>query len=87
MRPMVEFCVSNLQLGSETVKKILEEENEVDVLEYGCLGNCGQCFVQPYALVNGKLIAGKDAEELLASIKARIKEVKAEDEAWRKLGF
>jgi uncharacterized protein YuzB (UPF0349 family) len=84
---MVEFCVSNLSLGSGTVKKILEEENEVDVLEYGCLGNCGQCFVQPYALVNGTLISGKDAEELLAAIKAQIEQAKAEDEAWRELGF
>ncbi|AMA71989.1 MULTISPECIES: YuzB family protein [Aneurinibacillus] len=87
MRPMVEFCVSNLSLGSETVKKVLEEENEVDVLEYGCLGNCGQCFVQPYALVNGKLIAGKDAQELLAAIKDHIKKLQEEDEAWKKLGF
>ncbi|ERI09628.1 hypothetical protein HMPREF0083_02336 [Aneurinibacillus aneurinilyticus ATCC 12856] len=84
---MVEFCVSNLSLGSETVKKVLEEENEVDVLEYGCLGNCGQCFVQPYALVNGKLIAGEDAQDLLAAIRTYIEKVRAEDEAWRELGF
>ncbi|MED4729213.1 YuzB family protein [Aneurinibacillus migulanus] len=87
MRPMVEFCVSNLSLGSETVKKILEEENEVDVLEYGCLGNCGQCFVQPYALVNGKLIVGEDAQDLLKAIRTYIEKVRAEDEAWRELGF
>ncbi|CEH27663.1 Uncharacterized protein BN1090_A2_00078 [Aneurinibacillus migulanus] len=84
---MVEFCVSNLSLGSETVKKILEEENEVDVLEYGCLGNCGQCFVQPYALVNGRLIVGEDAQDLLTAIRTYIEKVRAEDEAWRELGF
>ncbi|MBN6186672.1 YuzB family protein [Aneurinibacillus sp. BA2021] len=87
MRPMVEFCVSNFSLGSETVKKILEEENEVDVLEYGCLGNCGQCFVQPYALVNGQLVSGNNPQELLAAIKEQIQKAKAEDEAWRELGF
>ncbi len=87
MRPMVEFCVSNFSLGSETVKKILEEENEVDVLEYGCLGNCGQCFVQPYALVDGQLVSGNTPQELLAAIKEQIQKAKADDEAWRELGF
>ncbi|MFT9848990.1 YuzB family protein [Aneurinibacillus sp. REN35] len=84
---MVEFCVSNFSLGSETVKKILEEENEVDVLEYGCLGNCGQCFVQPYALVDGQLVSGNTPQELLAAIKEQIQKAKADDEAWRELGF
>jgi uncharacterized protein YuzB (UPF0349 family) len=87
MRPMVEFCASNFSLGSETVKKILEEEQEVDVLEYGCLGNCGQCLVQPYALVNGTLIAANDAQELLGAIKAHIEKLKEEDKAWKELGF
>lgn len=87
MRPMVEFCVSNFSLGSEAVKKILEEENEVDVLEYGCLGNCGQCFVQPYALVDGQLVSGNTPQELLAAIKEQIQKAKADDEAWRELGF
>lgn len=32
MRPMVEFCVSNLGIGSDSVKKILEEEDEVTFL-------------------------------------------------------
>lgn len=87
MRPMVEFCASNLGIGSEVVKKALEEENEVDVLEYGCLGNCGQCFVQPYALVNGTLIAADTGEELLTAIRAHVEKLKNEDEEWKKLGF
>ncbi|WP_047150510.1 DUF1450 domain-containing protein [Aneurinibacillus tyrosinisolvens] len=87
MRPMVEFCVSNLGIGSDSVKKILEEEDEVDVLEYGCLGNCGQCFVQPYALVNGTLISGATSHELLEAIKAHVKKLKEEDELWREMGF
>lgn len=87
MRPMVEFCAGNLGIGSGAVKKVLEEENEVDVLEYGCLGNCGQCFVQPYALVNGTLIAADTAEELLATIRAHVEKLKKEDEEWKKLGF
>ncbi|WP_027416347.1 YuzB family protein [Aneurinibacillus terranovensis] len=87
MRPMVEFCVSNLANGTDVVKKALEEENEVDVLEYGCLGNCGQCFVQPFALVDGIIVAAATPEALLAAIKEHIKKKQEEDKAWRKLGF
>ncbi|BAU26874.1 uncharacterized protein YuzB (UPF0349 family) [Aneurinibacillus soli] len=87
MRPMVEFCASNLGIGSELAKKALEEEPDVDVLEYGCLGNCGQCFVQPYALVNGTLIVADTGEELLAAIRTHITTLKKEDEEWKKLGF
>ncbi|WCK56886.1 YuzB family protein [Aneurinibacillus sp. Ricciae_BoGa-3] len=84
---MVEFCVSNLSNGSDRVKKVLEEEGEVDILEYGCLGNCGQCFIQPYALVEGKLIAADTPDELLIAIKEYLKQKQDEDKLWEELGF
>jgi uncharacterized protein YuzB (UPF0349 family) len=87
MRPMVEFCVSNLSNGSDRVKKVLEEEGKVDILEYGCLGNCGQCFVQPYALVEGKLIAADTPEALLTAVKDYLKQKQDEDKLWEELGF
>jgi uncharacterized protein YuzB (UPF0349 family) len=41
---------------------------DFDVLEYGCLGNCGLCARAPYALVNGELITAETAEELYKKI-------------------
>ncbi|MGA9174505.1 MAG: DUF1450 domain-containing protein, partial [Thermoactinomyces sp.] len=46
----------------------------IDVLEYGCLGNCGICASGPYALVNGELVTGETAEELLKNIYKMIEE-------------
>jgi uncharacterized protein YuzB (UPF0349 family) len=74
MRAIVEFCVNNLELGSKEVKAKLEENSEIDVIEYGCLGNCGECFMFPYAFVNGEMVAGETSEELLQKIEDKIKE-------------
>jgi uncharacterized protein YuzB (UPF0349 family) len=74
MRAIVEFCVNNLELGSKGVKAKLEENPEIDVIEYGCLGNCGECFMFPYAFVNGEMVAGETSEDLLKNIEDKIKE-------------
>jgi uncharacterized protein YuzB (UPF0349 family) len=68
MRPLIEFCINNLTADVLDVKQTLEKDRSLDVLEYGCLGNCGLCAMQPYALVNGKLITANTAEELLEKI-------------------
>jgi len=74
MRPIIEFCASNMSLGTEPVKHRLEQNPDVDVIEYGCLGNCGQCFYAPYALVNGEVVAAITADELYEKIMAIINE-------------
>ena len=50
-----------------------DPELDVDVLEYGCLGYCGECYMLPFALVNGDLVQAETAEELLDKIKAKLK--------------
>ncbi|MBA4542081.1 MULTISPECIES: DUF1450 domain-containing protein [Thermoactinomyces] len=74
MFPLVEFCLNNLTDDVLEIKKKLEADPEIDVLEYGCLGNCGICASGPYALVNGELITGDTAEELLKNIYKAIEE-------------
>lgn len=70
MKPLVEFCVNNLTSDVLEIKKKLETEYalQVDVIEYGCLGYCGMCAIQPYALVDGDVIKGETASELLEKI-------------------
>ena len=77
MRPLIEFCTSNRFAGTDTLLRRLEENPELDVLEYGCLGNCGECYAMPYALVNGEIITGEDNEELYRAIQAKITELEA----------
>jgi uncharacterized protein YuzB (UPF0349 family) len=57
----------------------LEENPEYDVVEYGCLNNCGQCYAQPYAMVNGEIVAADSSEALYDAIIAKIKEAEAWD--------
>ncbi|NQX62545.1 YuzB family protein [Paenibacillus qinlingensis] len=77
MRPIIEFCASNMHTGTDKVMKDLEQNPEFDVMEYGCLGNCGQCYMEPYALVNGEIIAAESAESLHILILEKIKEIEA----------
>lgn len=75
MRPIIEFCVNNMHLGTDRIMKMLEENPDYDVIEYGCLGNCGQCYVEPYAFVNGKIISAKSASDLYEAIIQEIESV------------
>jgi len=77
MRPIIEFCAANMHHGTEKVMKELEENPEYDVIEYGCLGNCGECYLFPYALVNGEIVAAPTAEELREKILEAIREYEA----------
>jgi uncharacterized protein YuzB (UPF0349 family) len=72
MRPIIEFCNSNLALGTDLIMKRLEENPDYDVIEYGCLGNCGQCYMTPFAMVNGEVIIAETPDELYDKIIASI---------------
>ncbi|ADC88022.1 YuzB family protein [Staphylococcus lugdunensis] len=74
MNPIVEFCISNMARGGQYVYDQLEEDPDVDVLEYGCLQNCGICSSGLYALVNGDIVEGETPTELLNNIYKHIEE-------------
>jgi uncharacterized protein YuzB (UPF0349 family) len=75
MRPIIEFCINNLTPDVLEIKKKLDEDMSLDVIEYGCLGYCGTCASHPYCLVNGELIEAETAEELLKKIYQAIDEM------------
>ncbi|GAE30311.1 YuzB family protein [Halalkalibacter hemicellulosilyticus] len=68
MRPIIEFCLSNLASGSQEAMEMLEKDPNLDIIEYGCLNHCGQCALAPFALVNGEYITGETNEELVDHI-------------------
>ena len=72
MRPLIEFCQNNLAQGTEKVKARLEQNPELDVLEYDCLTYCDLCASFPYALVNGVVVTGETLKDLLLKIEAEI---------------
>ncbi|CAJ1313752.1 UPF0349 protein [Paenibacillus nuruki] len=77
MRPIIEFCQSNMHTGTDQVMKKLEADPDYDIIEYGCLGNCGQCYAMPYALVNGEIVASEDADTLYTLILEKVNEADA----------
>ncbi|MFE5323939.1 YuzB family protein [Paenibacillus sp. NPDC056579] len=77
MRPIIEFCTNNMHHGTDKLMKKLEANPDYDVIEYGCLGNCGECYMFPYALVNGEIVAAATAEELEKQVEHKIKEIEA----------
>lgn len=60
--------MSNLASGSQKALETLEKDPNLDVIEYTCLGNCGLCYEQPYALVNGEFISGETPDDLVTNI-------------------
>ncbi len=68
MKPIIEFCVSNLANGSQKALEQLERDPNLDIIEYGCLGYCGKCSSALFALVNGDVVMGDNPNELVTNI-------------------
>ncbi|GAA1380589.1 MULTISPECIES: YuzB family protein [Peribacillus] len=68
MYPIIEFCVSNLASGAQEALERLERDPNLDIIEYGCLGHCGRCSSNLYALVNGEVVFGDTTDELVDKI-------------------
>ncbi|TMW72493.1 YuzB family protein [Alteribacter natronophilus] len=74
MKPIIEFCVSNLASGTQEVRERLEQDPNLDVIEYGCLSFCGQCARTRFALVNGDIVTGGTNDELYDNIYKHLEE-------------
>jgi len=64
----VKFCPCNFEDEMEIVKEKLQECEDVMVWEERCLLYCGQCLIEPFAVVNGVNITADHPEELLLEI-------------------
>lgn len=74
MKPIIEFCISNLANGSQAALEILEKDPNLDIIEYGCLSYCGKCYNSLYALVNGEIVTGDNPEGLVENIYTYLEE-------------
>ena len=67
-KPLIEFCISNLAEGAQRAREVLERDSNLDIIEYGCLGYCGKCARQLFALVNGEIVTGETPDKLVDNI-------------------
>ncbi|MCG3083177.1 YuzB family protein [Anoxybacillus sp. LAT_35] len=74
LKPIVEFCISNLANGSQRALEQLEKDPNLDIIEYGCLGYCGKCANTLFAMVNGDIVTAENADQLVERVYAYIEE-------------
>ncbi|KON68052.1 DUF1450 domain-containing protein [Peribacillus butanolivorans] len=79
MKISVKFCPSNFEDELETMKDKLMECSGLEVIEDRCLLYCGQCLMQPFAVVNGVNIVANDPVELLEKIEEYVARLKQGD--------
>ncbi|QNK56178.1 YuzB family protein [Paenibacillus sp. PAMC21692] len=85
IKPLIEFCASNMHHGTDEVMRRFEEDDDYETTEYGCLGNCGECYLSPYALVDGTIVAVDEVDQLYEAIIESLKQQQADREALDKL--
>lgn len=74
MNPLIEFCLSSLGNGGYEAMRILEEDPDLDIMEYGCLDHCDLCAETLYALVNGEVVTAETPDALVKAIYRYIEE-------------
>ncbi len=74
MKPIIEFCVSNVASGSYPAMEQLEKDSNLDVMEYDCLRYCGICSSHFFALVNGEVVKADSPEQLVERIYVYLEE-------------
>ena len=84
-KTLIEFCVSNMHHGTEEVMRKFEQDDRFEVEEYGCLGNCGECYLLPYALVDGTIVTAEHVDELYDNIMKFLKQQEEDQAALDKL--
>ncbi len=74
MKPIIEFCISNLANGAQAALEQLEKDPNLDIIEYGCLSYCGKCGHSLYALVNGEIVLADTPDKLVENIYSFLEE-------------
>lgn len=72
----VKFCPCNFEDELEATKEKLIVREDLEVIEERCLLYCGQCLVEPFAIVNGKNIVTDNPEKLYEKIDQCVAEMR-----------
>lgn len=63
----IRFCEHNKGKG-KVVTRLRESHPKLDVKVKDCIKKCGLCHKAPFALVDGKAVAGIDSDDLYRKI-------------------
>ncbi|KEO83209.1 DUF1450 domain-containing protein [Tumebacillus flagellatus] len=75
-RVTLDFCNGNLMsFTQELFLSLREEHPEWNISKYGCLTNCGECAVRPFAILNDDIVAAETPEELRTKLLERIEQL------------
>ncbi|QHA93193.1 DUF1450 domain-containing protein [Bacillus sp. N1-1] len=69
----IEFCAGNLR-DNKKVWEVFEKVPGVELIDYGCLGYCGNCYSEAFAIVEGRLINAETSEALIKKITQKLNE-------------
>lgn len=73
----IEFCQRNLDefLKEDNLTEFNQFLSQKNIIykEYECQSKCKECRLSPYAVVDGKLIAAENSDELLIKLKEEVK--------------
>lgn len=68
VKPIIEFCLSNVATYSQAAFEILEADHHLDVVEYSCTSNCELCASTLFCIVNGEIVVAETAERLVENV-------------------
>ena len=80
MSIIIEFCTSNSYFGTDKVLQTLEAKYDCQVIEYGRLTSRGQCYLMPFAYVDGEWVEAPTAEESLDVVIAKLESFQDSEE-------
>lgn len=72
MTHLIKFCPNNFKKKLNETKTAVKQLSDVQVMENKCLNYCGQCIVEPFAIVNGKGVFCKKPDELYPAIQEKL---------------
>lgn len=77
-RVTLDFCNGNLMVFTQEFFLSLREDHpEWNISRYGCLTNCGECAVRPFAILNDEIVAAPTVDELRTELLERIAKLEA----------
>ena len=72
LKNQLEFCMTNLSLGSADAYDVLAEREDVDIIESGCTSNCEICECHLFAIVNGEIMQAENAGKLVKMVEEEL---------------
>lgn len=68
MAALIKFCKTNYCNGTDQIKEEMLNRLDTEIEEKECLGNCGQCYLESFVVVDGKFLAVNSYHELMEKL-------------------